>query len=224
MEALIRVAIIRYSKEYDGNTVEAVNYLFHKKVAHLYFHGIYDPHFREHLENYRVKNVYKRYDHILEDVFYLVGIPLGEYDDAMDMIGFSKLIFQAKLVDALLTRIEVKKAFVQSQMNPISPDAWIDDDEIEDVDTDEESNEMVANKGQLRAEAENLGFRKMDYGEFKEALGRCAVYKWDDQSKYNDKTLDWKIEQILINLVKLDPLDLQARRRKNSKLGVSEDK
>jgi hypothetical protein len=224
MEALIRVAILRYSTEHGGNVVKAVDYLFHKKVAHLYFHAIYDPHFREHLENYRVKNVYKRYDHILEDVFYLVGIPLGEYEDTLDMTGFSKLIFQAKLVDALLTRIEVKKAFVQSQMKPISPDAWIDDDEVEDVDTDDEKDgELGPNKGQVRAEAEDLSLRQMDYDEFKEALGRCAVYKWDDQSKYNDKTLDWKLEQILINVVKLDPLDLQARRRKNAKLGLSDD-
>ena len=223
MEALIRVAVIRFSKEMSGGVVEAVNYLFHKKLAHIYFHEIYDPHFREHLEHYRVQSVFRKYIHILDDVFEKVGCPLGAYDDAMDIGGFSKLINKAKLVDALLTRIEVKKAFVQSQMKPIYPDAWVDDDDnclVEQEGSGNEENLEVFDQGALRAQAENISFRKMDFDEFKEALGRCAVYKWDDKSKYDLKPLDWKIEMILKSIVELDPLDQTSRRKKNARLGI----
>ena len=39
----------------------------------------------------------------------------------MDMNSFVQIITQSKLVDSLLTRIEVKKAFVESQMKDILP-------------------------------------------------------------------------------------------------------
>ena len=133
------------------------------------------------------------------------------------------MINKAKLVDALLTRIEVKKAFVQSQMKPIYPDAWVDDDDnclVEQEGSGNEENLEVFDQGALRAQAENISFRKMDFDEFKEALGRCAVYKWDDKSKYDLKPLDWKIEMILKSIVELDPLDQTSRRKKNARLGI----
>ena len=43
------------------------------------------------------------------------------YDNFMDMNSFVQIIAQCKLVDSLLTRIEVKKAFVESQMKDILP-------------------------------------------------------------------------------------------------------
>ena len=45
LEALIRVANIRYAVEKKG-IVNAVNFLFHHKMAHFYFHKIHDPHFQ----------------------------------------------------------------------------------------------------------------------------------------------------------------------------------
>ena len=69
--------------------------------------------------------------------------------------------------------------------------------------------------GKKLAEAENVSFRQMDYEEFKEALLRCGIYKWDDQSvKHCNKPLTWKLESILASVVKLDPLDQIAERKK----------
>ena len=64
----------------------------------------------------------------------------------------------------------------------------------------------------------------MDYEEFKEGLLRCAIYKWDEQSKkHGNKPLKWKLENILQAVVKLDPLEPIARRKKNAKLGIEDD-
>lgn len=78
--------------------------------------------------------------------------------------------------------------------------------------------------GKKLAEAENVSFRQMDYEEFKEALLRCGIYKWDDQSvKHCNKPLTWKLESILVSVVKLDPLDQIARRKKNARLGIDDE-
>ena len=225
MEALIRVGIMRYAKEKRG-AVNAVNYLFHHKMAHLYFHKIHDTHFREHMHHHDVLKIFRKYEHIIDDVFKLVGCPLGTYDEFMDLNGFSQLITRCKLIDSLLTRIEVKKAFVQSQMKDVLPDQHnFDDDEFLDDDEEDEKDDFsVSDAGKARAEAENTSFRQMDYEEFKEALLRCAIYKWDEQSKkHGNKALAWKLNNILEAVVKLDPLDQIARRKKNAKLGIEEE-
>ena len=65
---------------------------------------------------------------------------------------------------------------------------------------------------------------RSEYEEFKEALLRCAIYKWDEQSKkHGNKALAWKLNNILEAVVKLDPLDQIARRKKNAKLGIEEE-
>jgi hypothetical protein len=227
LEALIRVAITRYSKEKHG-AVNAVNYLFHHKMAHLYFHKIHDTHFREHMQRHDVLETFRKYAHITDDVYKLVGCQLSTYEDVMDLNGFVQFISQCKLIDSLLTRIEVKKAFVQSQMKDVLPEEHdFDDDEFLGGDDDDDGqigNFNLSDKGKDLAEAENASFRQMDYEEFKEGLLRCAIYKWDEQSKkHGNKPLKWKLENILQAVVKLDPLEPIARRKKNAKLGIEED-
>ena len=77
--------------------------MFHHKMAHLYFHKIHDTHFREHMHHHDFLKVFRKYEHITDDVFKLVGCPLGVYDEFMDLNGFSQLITQCKLIDSLLT-------------------------------------------------------------------------------------------------------------------------
>ena len=111
-------------------------------------------------------------------------------------------------------------------MKDVLPDQHnFDDDEFLDDDEEDEKDDFsVSDAGKARAEAENASFRQMDYEEFKEALLRCAIYKWDEQSKkHGNKALAWKLNNILEAVVKLDPLDQIARRKKNAKLGIEEE-
>ena len=194
LSVMVRLSMVRYGSLFNGRWGRSCQHFMDMHMVPMGLEVTGDEAtMRIALRSPEVIATMKQYAPVLRDVF----VEYADDDGELSLEEYVKLVSDAGMIDADLTRLECRRSFVRSQIAA--------------------SNEMVeegeADGGVDSGTSDGGDDQSMNLDEFIASIPRLGCDKWDSGAD-GELPVYIKQERISSAMAFLDPLDAQQRRKK----------